>query len=206
MALFSRYVEKQAKSSANRQVVTSPAFSSLWQGFSDEQRYRILDLGAASGASLSFFSELRCKLFVGDVFPTILSYQKSLTDDVQASLPLRDMLDMDDLSGMDLVMCWDIINYLDTRLLGPFFAGLHQLMAKGGHLHAFIYTGKEMPAGPGGYHIVDAGQMNVEYPGGSRIPGPGYAQRELERRMPGFAIKQSRLLLSGMQEYIFTTL
>ncbi|HBH34953.1 MAG TPA: hypothetical protein DDW45_00630 [Gammaproteobacteria bacterium] len=204
MAIFSRHVEKQNKSHANRQLIKSPAFSSLWQVFSDEQKYRILDLGAASGANIAFFSALRCKLFVGDVTPTILSYQKSLTDDVPASLLLRDMLDLDDLSELDLIMCWDIINYLDTRLIEPFSAGLHQLMAKGGYLHAFIYTQKEMPAGPGTYQILDSSQMNVEYPAGSKIPGPGYALRELERRMPGFTIKQSRLLLSGMQEYIFT--
>lgn len=203
MALFSRRAENPR---ANRQVVASPAFSSLMQGFSEEQKYRILDLGKASGSTVAFFSRLRCKLFVGDVIPTILSYQKSLPDDELPGLMLPDMIGLDDLSELDLVMCWDIINYLDTHLIEAFSDSLHQLMANGGYLHAFIYTHKEMPAKPGNYQILDASQMDVEYPVGSRIPAPGFAQRELGKLMRGFEIRQSRLLQSGLQEYLFHSL
>jgi hypothetical protein len=204
MALFSRYVGNDDSPRAAQQTISSPAFSSLWKQLNDDRKYRILDMGSASGASVAFYSALRCKLFVDELIPAVRSYQASLTDDgVHPTLRMQDLLGMDDLFGLDLVMCWDTLNYLDKQLIEPVLSSLHRLMADGGCLHAFVYTRRDMPAGPGIYQIVDADRMLVEYPSGARIPAPAYSQRELENLMQGFNIRQSRLLQSGMQEYVF---
>lgn len=204
MALFSRYMGNEDSPRPDQQSITSPAFSSLWKQFNDDRKYRILDMGKASGASVAFYSALRCKLFVDELIPAMRSYQASLADDSEhPTLRIQDLLGMDDLFGLDLVMCWDTLNYLDKQLLEPFLSSLHRLMADGGCLHAFIYTRRDMPAEPGIYQIVDAARMLVDYPVGARIASPGYSQRQLENLMQGFNIRQSRLLQSGMQEYVF---
>ncbi|MEN8212939.1 MAG: hypothetical protein ABFR19_01130 [Pseudomonadota bacterium] len=200
MALFSPRAEEPRD---NRQVVSCPAFSSLMQEFSDEQKYRILDLGRARGGTVTYFSRFRCKLFVADVIPDILSYQESLPEDEPPELMLQEMIGLDDLSELDLVLCWDILNYLDAPMIETFSTSLRQLMRNGGHLHAFINTRSEMPAFPGSYQILDAGQMDVEHQAGNRISAPRFAQRNLREMMREFEIKHSRLLQSGMQEYSF---
>lgn len=174
--------------------------------FSEEQKYRILDLGKANGATVASLSRLRCKLFVGDVIAALLSHQKSLPEGEPPGLMLQDMIGLDDLSELDLVLCWDIINYLDAAMIEVFSDCLHQLMANGGYLHAFIYTHKEMPAEPGNYRILDASKMDAEYPVDSLIPAPAFAQRGLGKLMRGFEVRQSRLLQNGMQEYLFRRL
>lgn len=205
MALFSRYVENRDPPRTALQTISSPAFSSLWKQFNnEEQKYRILDMGKASGASVAFFSALRCKLFIDEMIPAVRSYQASLTDDDERhTLWIEDLLGMDDLGGLDLVMCWDTLNHIDKQTIEPFLASLHRLMADGGCLHAFIYTRRDMPAEPGSYQIVDAANMRVDYPDDDRIPSPEYSQRMLESLMQGFRIRQSRLLQSGTQEYVF---
>ena len=205
MALFSRYVGNENSPRDAQQTISSPAFSSLWKQFHDDRKYRILDMGKASGASVAFFSALRCKLFIDELIPPIRAYQASLADDddENPALRIQDLLGMDDLFGLDLVMCWDTLNYLDKQLIEPFLSSLHRLMADGGCLHAFIYTRRDMPAEPGIYQIEDAARMLVEHPVGARIPAPAYSQRQLENLMQGFNIRQSRLLQSGMQEYVF---
>lgn len=203
MILFSKHIESPDKKHSNQQVINCPALTSLFQGFSDDQKYRILDLGKANGANVTFFSSLRCKLFVGEVMPAILSYQRSLTDDDQPSLMLPNILDLDDLFDLNLVLCWDILNYLDTRLFDHFREFLHRIITNGGSLHAFVYTHKTMPTLPGNYQILDTGQMNVVHSVNSVTPAPRYGQRELEKLLPGFTVKQTRLLQTGVQEYLF---
>lgn len=203
MALFSRQADRESSQPASRQSISSPAFANLWARFAAERKYHILDLGKASSANLDFYSSLRCKLFVGELLPGIHAWQAEAAGEEHPSLSLPDLLGIDGLGDLDLVMCWDSLNYLDEKLLARFSTSLRHYMRPGGFLHAFVTTHAEMPAAPAAFHLVDPSCMEVKYPHGGHVGAPNYSQRRLTALMRGFAVRESRLLQSGLQEYVF---
>ena len=63
--------------------------------------------------------------------------------------------------------------------------------------------GKEMPATPTKFKLVDAETLTYT-PGSAELrPSPRYAPRDLTLLMSGFRIKCSYILRNGMQEYVF---
>ena len=204
MALFSRKVATRAAAPAPEfQPVSCPAFSRLVRDYSEEQKYRILDLGGARASNVAFFNQYRCKLYIGDTVSTLMELQAELDqDDESPEFDMKAVLELGDLSSQDLILCWDIFNYLDKRLLTPVSTALAEILSDTGCMHAFIHTHKEMPAEPGIYQIESHERMNVAYRNPGQVPAPRYAQRELERLMPGLKVKQSHLLQSGVQEYL----
>jgi hypothetical protein len=203
MALFSRQADPGSSQPASRQGISSPAFAKLWSRFGEERKYHILDLGKASSTNLNFYSSLRCKLFIGELLPGIHAWQAGAADEEHPSLSLPELLGIDRLGDLDLVMCWDNLNYLDEKTLVQFSSALHRHMRPGGFLHAFITTHAHMPAAPAAFHIVAPSRMEADYPQGDDVSAPNYSQRRLAALMQGFAVRESRLLQSGMQEYVF---
>lgn len=204
MALFSRKPVVRAAPKPGFQPVSCPAFSRLVGSYSEETKYRILDLGDARAANIAFFNQYRCKLFIGDLVSQLMEVQGGLQEvDETPEINIGEMLDLGDLSSQDLVLCWDLFNYLDRRLLTPVSTALSELLAENGCVHAFIHTHKDMPAMPGTYQIEQHDRMSVAFANSDPVPAPRYPQRELERLMPGLKVKQSHLLQSGVQEYLF---
>ena len=204
MAFFASKEAKKHKPANELQLISCPAFSRLVGDYSEEEKYRILDLGGAQAANVAFFNRYRCKLYIGDVVPSLMALQADLDEEEEIQeLDLAEMLEFDDISSQNLILCWDIFNYLDRRLLTPFSSALAGLLRENGCVHAFIHTHQNMPSTPGIYQIEDEGRMQAVFPGTDQMPAPRYPQRELERLMPGLKVKQSHLLQSGMQEYLF---
>ena len=203
MALFSRQADRESGQPASRQSISSPAFANLWVRLAAERKYHILDLGKASSRNLNFYSSLRCKLFIGELLPAIHAWRAAAADEELLSLSLPALLGIDGLGDLDLVMCWDCLNYLDEKLLAQFSSSLHHYMRPGGFVHAFITTHANMPAAPAAFHIVAPSRMEFEHPHGGEVNAPNYPQRRLAALMQGFAVRESRLLQSGMQEYVF---
>ncbi|WP_456413400.1 hypothetical protein [Thiolapillus sp.] len=205
MALFAKpkNVNDTAPAQSQSEELGCPAFASLVATLErePEHKYHILDLAAASGNHIEFFSRFRCRYHIGDVLHVLpdLSPPKEEEPDPDFTriLPLN-MADK-----LDLILAWDGLNYLDKELLPQFSRHLIRQCNPGAWLHAFIYTRGDMAAQPMQFEVLSSDVMRRQAASGGAVGAPCYPQRVLEKLMPGFRASQSRLLKNGLQEYLF---
>ncbi|HID46209.1 MAG TPA: hypothetical protein EYP34_10695 [Chromatiaceae bacterium] len=179
-----------------------PAFASLVEKMDadPERKYHVLDLAAASGNHIEFFSRFRCRYHIGDVLQVFSYLEPPEPDEPAADFNLILPLHMKE--KLDLILVWDGLNYLDKALLPGFSEHLLRKCNPGAWLHAFVYTRGDMPVRPVPFDILSSSTMRRPLVEGG-VGAPCYPQRVLEGLMPGFRSVQSRLLKNGIQEFLF---
>jgi hypothetical protein len=179
----------------------SPTLKALVSRLSSESSYQILDLGAASGANVEFFSRFSGRLQIADL------------PDALASEELRSLLLADPAAAFrrvlpvarepfDVVLVWDLFNYLSREQLGCLAAHLGRLCRSGALMLAFISTTREMSSVPMVFKIVDEQTVLVQPQTGALRPSPRFPPAEVERLTSGFVVVQSVLMRHGIQEYL----
>jgi len=178
----------------------SLAFRQLLGELSGGKKKRVLDLGRAIGSNVSFFSQFSCKLFIADIHQSL----PSLSGDREPfEESVREMLPGGDVAPVDLILAWDLFNYMEPAQIGTLTEALAPLSTRETLLFAMISTLKEIPHKPLDYEIRDSQTLSYEADPRLKIPCPRYKEPLLERTMPSFAVETSFLLRNGTQEYLF---
>lgn len=182
----------------------SPLLKELMRRF-EAGRQVLLDLGPASEPNLAFFQQLPCRLCIGDMLGELADLatlespsEELLGDRVAACFPPSPG------EPFDIVLCWDVLNYLSRDALKVFMKRLATSCRPGALVHALIVASpKAMPERPGVYHIL--GEERVRRVGNAAWtrPAPRYTQLDFERLFTRYAVERAMLLRSGMQEYLF---
>lgn len=184
-----RAATARPKASEHRQH--SPAFAKLVE-LAEEgsaRGFSVLDLGPAMKANLDFFLGRGARVTVADF---------------HRSGARCDFVGADPESRFDLVLAWDVLNYLDPEALARLMDRLGAHFRPGTTLHAFIATGREISAAPSRCRIQDPETLVLEVSEGPRIPSPRYLEQELLRRMLGWTVEHRVQLRIGMLEYVFS--
>ena len=181
----------------------SLALPALCRGL-ETGRQRILDLGPAIGTNVAFFSNLPCNLFIADLHEAL--YPGSAEGVMRRRENFDELLtnELPEESDFDLVLAWDLLNYLDEEEMRSLSHHLAAVCTPGAVLYALITTRKVMPNKPAAYRIVDPSRLAYEIDSGVRREAPRYKEPVLNRAMPEFSVESSYLLRNGMQEYLFT--
>lgn len=181
----------------------APLFKALIERIDAERRVVVLDLGAAHSSTLELFERFRCRIEIVDARNDIdalngVGEPRDLEAAVAALLPEAGA------DPLDIVLCWDLLNYLDRRALAALMAALAPRTRPGGLAHALIvYLESRMPTRPGDYvPLEDFRLRNLGQSLADRA-APRYSPEDLKLCMPGFAIERGRLLGNGMQEFLF---
>jgi hypothetical protein len=167
------------------------------------RRVVVLDLGTARTETIALFGRFRCRLDIANLAEGIESLNadaesKGLRDAVESMLPRKRQ------EPIDLVLCWDLLNYLGRPALA---ALMECVAARGRHgmlAHCLMfYSTPQMPVQPGCFIPLDDSQLvNV----GATQPtrkAPRYTPEDLALCMPRYVAERARLLRNGMQEYLF---
>ncbi|MGH9319731.1 MAG: hypothetical protein ACRD3V_07550, partial [Vicinamibacteria bacterium] len=153
--------------------------------------FSVLDLGAASPANIEFFGGRGARLTVAD-------FAASSIDALGA------LVRSDPGVHFDLVLAWDLLNYLQREKLGVLLTSLEPYFRPGTTIHAFIATARDMPASPRRYRIEDKNTLLCEQRQERVIPSPRYVEQDLLRCMPGLIVEHRFQLRNGMLEYLFS--
>ncbi len=184
---------------------SSLALGNLLAPLRSDGKHYVLDLGPASGSNVEFFSGFRCKIYVADLFDAPAS--KPAAEAKQGRVhphQLHRQLVIEDGTHFDIVLAWDVLNYLKATALVELFGQLRQFCRQGTMVHALIWGRREIPAKPMRFAITDDRHVTYEVSSPVTRTNPRYAPREMERLMAGFHVSRSYLLRNGMQEYIFS--
>ena len=181
----------------------SPTLKALVSRLSSEAAYHILDLGVASGANVEFFSRFSCRLQIADLPDALASEKLQILADGATRLRRSGGLLPVDREPFDVVLAWDVLNYLTRDSSGCLAA----------------HAGRPLPAGraDAGLHLDVEGDvrrrpwssrssMTRRFSFNRRRPpcGPARVSRRPRSRrlMSGFAVVQSVVMRHGVQEYL----
>lgn len=176
----------------------SLALPDLLSQLHPDRRLHILDLGPAIGANVDFWTDRHlCTVEVADVYPSLVAAQRGDPGAaVAAALPAEGA------RVADVVLAWDVFNYLDRERLKALGERLAARSRPGTLLFALVWTGKEIPVEPGRFLIQDESHLAYGVDTSRTRPGPRYRPAEVAAMTAGFATDRSFLLRHGVQEYL----
>lgn len=181
----------------------APLFEQVIQGLDLDRRQVILDCGAARSGTIALLSAFRCRLDVLDLAETLPSL-KSADDPGERRNLLADRLTCPHQEPVQLVLCWNLLNYLQPSDIETLADLLAARLATGGRLHALIeYSSPLMPASPGHWVPDESGRLYADQAETEETPAPRYSPKALERLMPQFRPERSVLLGNGLREHLF---
>jgi len=186
------------------QETNSPVFASLIEIMGKERKWGILDLGPARSTNLELLSRFRCRLFIEDVHELASALAGKAAEDKAALLNwFEQWAPGAGNESIDVVIAWDIFNYLDSELCKAFIGRLMPLLKPGAYIYILVYSQKEMPAQPIPFKVVSGDRLEYQPLTPATRPSPRFNQTDLNKRLPQFSVVKSVLLRNGMQEYLF---
>lgn len=181
----------------------APLFRALIDGIPDDQRWVVLDLGKVCPQVITLFGGHRCRVEIADVAQELELLDRDLEREAlrhaaEGALPPRLA------EPVDLVLCWDTLNYLNRDALRALMGQIADRCRPGSRVHALIYyAGRQMPAEPGHYVPMGDGSLTNMAACTQLRDAPRYSPEDLQLCLPAFTTERAMLLGNGMQEFLF---
>lgn len=159
----------------------SSGLGELTRHWSTQENLCVLDLGATSPANIRYFTERSHKIYSEDLL-TASTDASLITKDEQGHVVLNSRQFLEDnlvypAAQFDVVLCWNLPDYLDESLVKPVVGRLWSVLKPGGMLLAFFHTRDAGPDAPCyRYHIMGPDVLDMQ---------PIVPQREVRRGPTG---------------------
>jgi hypothetical protein len=178
----------------------SLAFAALCEEMR-RRKLQVLDLGSAVGSNVEFLSQFGCKLFIEDLY-SALSSRPPGEGDVAGPGFFAEFLSIPPETRFDVVLAWDLFDYLQRKELATFAEQLRSFTHRGALIFALISYHKTIPAQPYRFRIHDEQHLIYERRTAAERPSPRLAPAEVTNLLKGFRVDRSFLLKHGIQEYL----
>ncbi len=181
----------------------APLFRSLIETLATRERWVVLDLGAARTQTIELFGRYGCRLDIANVADKLTTLN-AIADPEHLQEAAEALLPAGSAEATDVVLCWDLLNYLERPALRAVMSCITARARPGTLVHALIvYSQSHMPVEPGNY-IPDENNNLLDIATHSdERPAPRYSPEELSHSLPEFWIDRAMLLSNGMQEFLF---
>ena len=160
----------QALKSAHAQKLTrrSSGLSEVARAFDGDEPLCILDLGSTSASNIRYLTERGHRIYSEDLLEASTDPGLPCKDEEgKPALDSKKFLN-DNLvfpnAHFDLVLCWNLADYLDESLVKPVVGRLWSTLKPGGSLLAFFHTKEAGPDAPCyRYHIIDKDTLEMQH-------------------------------------------
>ncbi|TCS43725.1 hypothetical protein [Reinekea marinisedimentorum] len=160
----------------------------------------VLDLGPLTSGTTQTFLNSGYKCFVEDiaeVFPALNADQSNFQSLIEDHLMLTNRN-----QTFDVVLCWDVLNYLTLESIEILFNLLSPNFNEHTRLHMMQYTGANIPATPIHFRLQENFSFEFSYDSGRLIPSPRHTLIKLLKKMGGFSLQHSHINQQGMHQSI----
>ncbi len=188
----------------------SLCLSALLQALPCDRKISILDLGPARGINIDFWSQVAGKIHIEDFYESYKSIPKRIpsedeeqNEEVDQSGIFEQLLIVPPNTRMDVILAWDVFNYLEPCQIEAAARHLGKYCLPGSFLFALIWSTHLMPAEPTAFKILDRERIIYESHSTGTRTCPRYQPRDVGRMMVGFRVFNSFILRNGIQEYLF---
>lgn len=183
-------------------VYKSLGLSTLLRFLRDDRKHTVLDLGPALGANVEFWSRYQCRLHIEDFYRDFIARAAEENEESESTI-FADLLAFKKETNFDIVLTWDLFNYLDLAQLAGLVRHLSRFCKPGAALFALISSQPDIPDQPTIFRILDTESMVYETRTQVTRRCPRHQPREVAKAMGLFQVSSSFLLRNGIQEYVF---
>ena len=167
------------------------------------RRVTVLDLGSAVGSNVEFLSQYGCKLYIEDLYAALSSRLSSGEEgDIAGPEFFAEFLSLPDDTRFDVILAWDLFNYLRRKELAYFGELLRRYTEPGALAFALMSYHKQIPAQPYRFKIQDERTLVYDRRTAAERPSPRFVPYEVTGLLKGFHVDRSFLLQHGIQEYL----
>lgn len=190
---------------ADTEVYRSMGLDALVRELAEEGRYTVLDLGPALGANVDFWSGFACKIHFADLHGTLAEAGLEAGGEAAVWDPalLQRLLPFEPETRFDIILCWDILNYLTQEQVTSLVARLAEFCKQGTYLFAQFWLSPRIPARPITFKIVDREHLRYANRDRETRSWAFFQPRDINKIMEDFRVAGSFLLRHGIQEYLF---
>ncbi len=178
----------------------SPGLKKILTALAGETVARILDLGPAIPSNISTLSDFASHIRVCDAANDLCA--PIAEDDDWTAISRAAVLLPVETGDFNLVLAWDILNYLRKDVSAAVVDRLRQRCRPGARIFALIHEGPTMPAKPQTFEIRGNDRLAYRSSTLQQLPSPKLPPAEVERRLEGFRIEASFVLQHGIREYL----
>jgi SAM-dependent methyltransferase len=145
----------------------SSGLGGLAHTWETEQPLCILDLGSTSASNIRYFTGRGHKIYSEDLL-TASTEPNLITKDEQGNTVLDSRQFLADnlvypAAHFDVVLCWNLPDYLDESLVRPVVGRLWSVLKPGGMLLAFFHTKDAGPDSPCyRFHILGGDELEMQ--------------------------------------------
>lgn len=166
-------------------------------------RRKVLDLGGVRNGTVNFFAEFACKLYVADAVQTLAAAPDG-EDEVRSGWQaLASFLDeFVQPAELDVVLCWDLLDYLSEAELRELGRCLSRYCAPGALMYVIVADRQTIPEQPMRFDIVDVAHLRCEAVSEGIRNAPRHPPGRLLKQLPDFRLHRSFMLSNGRQEHL----
>jgi len=145
----------------------SSSLAQLVKELDSEETRCVLDLGSTSPANIRYCTERGHKIYSDDLLvsstdPSLVTKDETGKTVLDSKRFLEENL-VFPAAQFDIVLCWNLPDYLDESLVKPVVGRLWSLLKPGGSLLAFFHTQEAGPDAPCyRYHIVGLDTLEMQ--------------------------------------------
>jgi hypothetical protein len=180
----------------------SPGIQAALEKVRGEARCRVLDLGAAVASNVEMLSEFANHIRIVDLLAEDSPGVRLDELEDRALQRAAERLLPSSWGPYDLVLTWDLLNYLGEPQTKAVARRLGELCSNGAYLYALVVSAEEMPARPSAYRILDGGNLEYRVLSPGSKASPRWPPLVVERILADFRIERSFVLRHGVQEYV----
>ena len=156
-----------AQTPSSRLTRRSSGLVELTRTLASEEPLCVLDLGSTSPTNIRYMTERGHKIYSEDLLdastdPALVMKDESGTLTLDSKRFLADNL-VYPAARFDVVLCWNLADYLDETLVKPVMGRLWSVLKPGGMLLAFFHTKEAGPDAPCyRFHIVGTDLLEMQ--------------------------------------------
>lgn len=200
----SRAATREVVVAANLQEYQSLGLSQILEHLQKQPRPVVLDLGAASGAKISFLSQYGCKVYVEHLAASLHSLIITDLESDEVKPDVAEVLQKyADGTQFDVIFAWDLFNYMKVNVLTDLITSLSNYCNNNTLMYALVSGGKTISTEPMNFVFLDASHLRYQSRTDSQMPSPGFSQMDFRKKFPNLVVLKTYLLRNGMQEYMF---
>jgi hypothetical protein len=185
------------------EIYSSPGLEETMSGVPDDGSCKVLDLGPSVADNVEFVSSFASYLQIIDVIDRAPATSDTGGSGVGRLSALPALMD-EHRRSFNLVLAWDVFNYLSTDQAERLVQSVAELCLPNARLHAIFFATDTMPAVPNRYRIVNSARLAYE-PGTTEVRGaPDLPPAAVGKLLKGFRIEHSFVLQHGVHEYVTT--
>ncbi len=179
-------------------VHDSMLMPALFRRLDPDSRLTVLDLGAASGETVAAFSEFKCRLNFVDLLGELSC--EDFAEDADPSVLQEKFRALVGESTVDVLLLWDVLNYLPLPALEAFDVCLQPLLGPQTQVHGISVRSPTTTLGWVHYGLHGESKISTQARSGEALPSTPNPPSVLNDTLTTLRVQRGILLQDGRLE------